>query len=215
MKRLFLATIVGIAAVSCQNVETETQSTAPEVQYQNYGDSTFAVDEAVSAAAFVAQFEASGKDTLWATIEGPITQVCEAKGCWMSTAIDTANNLFVDYDYEFLLPTNSQGQSMVMHGYGYFDTTSVAQLHHYAQDRGASEEEIAAITEPKVELLFKATGVKIVLPEGQETAEVDVEVAETHEHDEEAHDEHDHAAHGDHSEHEAHGDHSEHEHGAH
>jgi len=79
----------------------------------------------------------------------------------MSTAIDSSNNLFVDYDYEFLLPTNSQGQNMVMYGYIYWDTTTVAQLRHYAEDRGASQEEIDAITEPVAEYMFKAKGVKI------------------------------------------------------
>ena len=58
----------------------------------------------------------------------------------MSTAIDSNNNLFVDYDYEFLLPTNSQGQNMVMYGYIYWDTTTVAQLRHYAKIVGKQEE---------------------------------------------------------------------------
>lgn len=86
----------------------------------------------------------------------------------MATAIDSNNNLFVDYDYEFLLPTNSQGQNMVMTGYAYWDSTSVAELRHYAEDRGASEEEIAAITEPTGEVKFKATGVKIAVPASDE-----------------------------------------------
>ncbi|NDB03789.1 MAG: DUF4920 domain-containing protein, partial [Flavobacteriaceae bacterium] len=73
-------------------------------------------------------------------------------------------NYFVDYDYEFLLPTNSQGQNMVMYGYIYWDTTTVAQLRHYAEDRGASQEEIDAITEPVAEYMFKAKGVKIERP---------------------------------------------------
>jgi hypothetical protein len=86
----------------------------------------------------------------------------------MATAIDSNNNLFVDYDYEFLLPTNSQGQNMVMTGYAYWDSTTVAELRHYAEDRGASEEEIAAITEPTGEVKFKATGVKIAVPASDE-----------------------------------------------
>lgn len=53
---------------------------------------------------------------------------------------------------------------MVMTGFAYWDSTSVAELQHYAEDRGASEEEIAAITEPMGEVKFKATGVKILIP---------------------------------------------------
>lgn len=51
-----------------------------------------------------------------------------------------------------------------MTGFAYWDSTSVAQLRHYAEDRGATEEEIAAITEPVGEVKFKATGVKILVP---------------------------------------------------
>jgi hypothetical protein len=53
---------------------------------------------------------------------------------------------------------------MVMYGYIYWDTTTVAQLRHYAEDRGASQEEIEAITEPVAEYMFKAKGVKIEHP---------------------------------------------------
>jgi hypothetical protein len=168
MKRLFLASLSVIALISCQNnkneVENSVEGTTVEIQYVNFGDSTFNVSEAMTAAELVSKFSATGEDTAWATVAGPITQVCTTKGCWMSTAIDTAHNLFVDYDYEFLLPTNSQGQNMVMHGYIYWDTTSVAQLKHYAEDRGASQEEIDAITEPEVDYMFKAKGVKIIVP---------------------------------------------------
>jgi hypothetical protein len=38
-------------------------------------------------------------------------------------------------------------------------TTSVAELQHYAEDAGKSKEEIAKITEPKLELTFVADGV--------------------------------------------------------
>ena len=170
MKHLFLVTLATIGLISCQNeknstVESSENTVAPTV-YLNYGDSTFSADNPFTAAEVVENMS-SDLDTLWAVVAGPITQVCTTKGCWMATAIDSSNNLFVDYDYEFLLPTNSQGQEMIMSGYAYWDSTSVDQLRHYAQDRGASEEEIAAITEPVGEVMFKAKGVKIILPSAE------------------------------------------------
>ena len=169
MKQLIFASLVAFSLFSCQsaNNSTENSQDAQETSattYYNFGDSTFTVEDAFSAAELVSNFATSGEDTAWATVAGPITQVCTTKGCWMSTAIDSSNNLFVDYDYEFLLPTNSQGQNMVMYGYIYWDTTTVAQLRHYAEDRGASQEEIEAITEPVAEYMFKAKGVKIEHP---------------------------------------------------
>ena len=169
MKQLIFASLVAFSLFSCQsaNNSTENSQDAQETSattYYNFGDSTFTVEDAFSAAELVSNFATSGEYPAWATVAGPITQVCTTKGCWMSTAIDSSNNLFVDYDYEFLLPTNSQGQNMVMYGYIYWDTTTVAQLRHYAEDRGASQEEIEAITEPVAEYMFKAKGVKIEHP---------------------------------------------------
>ena len=121
MKQLIFASLLAFSLFSCQsaNNSTENSQDAQEVSttdYFNFGDSTFTVEDAFSAAELVSNFATSGEDTTWATVAGPITQVCTTKGCWMSTAIDSSNNLFVDYDYEFLLPTNSQGQNMVMYG---------------------------------------------------------------------------------------------------
>lgn len=167
MKRTLLAVLATIGLFSCTNTKNEAVETTEiaEITYMNFGDSTFNVDEAVSAAQLVEQLNG---DSVWAVVGGPITKVCTTKGCWMATAINDDENLFVDYDYEFLLPTNSQGQEMVMYGYAYWDSTSVAQLRHYAEDEGASEEEIAAITEPIGQVKFKAKGVKIVVPTAHE-----------------------------------------------
>jgi len=164
MKHIVIASLATIALISCQSANTGNEISQEEAQaYMNFGDSTFAVENALTAAALIQEFESTG-DTLYSTVAGEITKVCTVKGCWMATAIDSSENLFVDYDYEFLLPTNSQGQNMVMTGFAYWDSTSVAELQHYAEDRGASEEEIAAITEPTGEVKFKATGVKILIP---------------------------------------------------
>ena len=164
MKHLLIASLATIALISCQSANSEEEISQETVQaYMNFGDSTFAVENALTASELIHEFESTG-DTLYSTVAGEITKVCTVKGCWMATAIDSSENLFVDYDYEFLLPTNSQGQNMVMTGFAYWDSTSVAELQHYAEDRGASEEEIAAITEPTGEVKFKATGVKILIP---------------------------------------------------
>ena len=170
MKHLFLAALATVGLISCQNGKNSTEEIAESKveapSYLSFGDSTFSVENAFTAAEVV-ENRTSDLDTVWAVVAGPITQVCTTKGCWMATAIDSSNNLFVDYDYEFLLPTNSQGQDMIMSGYAYWDSTSVTQLRHYAEDRGASEDEIAAITEPVGEVMFKAKGVKIILPDAE------------------------------------------------
>ena len=46
-----------------------------------------------------------------------------------------------------------------MEGVAYYDTTTVSELRHFAEDAGKSKEEIALITEPEYRLQFTATGV--------------------------------------------------------
>jgi len=60
------------------------------------------------------------------------------------------------------MPKDLAGQQVVMLGKAYRETTSVEDLKHFAEDEGKSAEEIAAITEPKTELKFMASGVMIL-----------------------------------------------------
>ena len=49
-----------------------------------------------------------------------------------------------------------------MDGFAFKEVTPVDELRHYAEDEGMSKEEIAAITEPKEELKFMASGVLLL-----------------------------------------------------
>ncbi len=64
-------------------------------------------------------------------------------------------------DYGFFVPSDIMGKEVVFEGKAFRDTTSVADLKHYAEDAGKSKEEIDAITEPKVTIAFVADGVKV------------------------------------------------------
>lgn len=94
--------------------------------------------------------------------EGEITATCPKKGCWMNVA-SGRDTVFVRFqDYGFFVPTEGvEGKRTIVEGEAFYDTLSVADLRHYAADAGATEEEIAAIIEPELELAFMATGVMI------------------------------------------------------
>jgi hypothetical protein len=94
-------------------------------------------------------------------VTGNITAVCKAEGCWMNLKNESGEDLFVDWDHEFNIPMNSEGRTAFISGYAYFDTTSVDELKHIAKDDGKPQEEIDKITEPKLRVSFKATGVKL------------------------------------------------------
>ncbi len=94
--------------------------------------------------------------------EGEIAATCPKKGCWMDV-VSEEDTVFVRFqDYGFFVPTEGvEGKRTIVEGEAFFDTLSVADQQHYAQDAGWTEEEIAAITEPELKLAFMATGVMI------------------------------------------------------
>jgi Domain of unknown function (DUF4920) len=102
------------------------------------------------------------EDSIAMKVSGKVTSVCQAKGCWMNIvdASGSGKPIFVQFkDYGFFMPKDCAGKNVTLDGIAYKQVTTVAQLRHFAGDKGATKEEIAAITEPKEELKFLANGV--------------------------------------------------------
>jgi hypothetical protein len=95
-------------------------------------------------------------------LKGTVTEVCQAKGCWMTIDIGDGETMRVKFkDYGFFVPKDAAGKTAIMHGVAKKEEVSVDELKHLAEDAGQSEAEINAITEPQVELTFVADGVII------------------------------------------------------
>lgn len=94
---------------------------------------------------------------------GEILDVCDVKGCWMIIKTEDAGDMRVTFkDYGFFVPMEGiVGKTAVIKGDCKKQETSVEDLRHYAQDAGKLEQEIAKITDPKVEFAFVASGVGI------------------------------------------------------
>lgn len=120
--------------------------------------------DAESAISLVAlQEQSAGKDSLEdVTITAKVSEVCQMKGCWMTLEKPDGSTMHVKFkDYALFMPKDLAGKEVVLHGKAKVTTTSVDELKHLAQDGGKSEEEIAAITEPKTDLAFMADGVLV------------------------------------------------------
>ena len=103
-----------------------------------------------------------GKETMEVKVTWKVSEVCQAKGCWMTIEKGDGTTMRVSFkDYGFFMPKNISGKTVVMQGRASVETTSVDELRHYAEDAKKSKEEIAKITEPKKELAFEADGVII------------------------------------------------------
>jgi hypothetical protein len=167
MKKTFSFALLVLATISfsCKQSSQEAPKTTYEVVGEaevvpgNYGDIVLE-DQILTAAEMVAQVESKG--SFQGKIQGEIKEICTKKGCWFSMDLPNGSSMRVTFkDYGFFLPTNSQGFPIIMQGEATMTETDVETLRHYAEDQGKSKEEVEAITEPKREITFEATGVLI------------------------------------------------------
>lgn len=103
------------------------------------------------------------QDSIMVTLTATIDKTCAVKGCWMQLKTDTENTMRVTFkDYGFFVPKSGmEGKVTTITGFCKREETSVEDLKHFAKDAGESDEYIAAITSPKTELNFVASGVII------------------------------------------------------
>ncbi|MDX1419259.1 MAG: DUF4920 domain-containing protein [Rubricoccaceae bacterium] len=99
-------------------------------------------------------------------VAGTISEVCQQAGCWFTFQNDAGTTFRVsvprDGDgYVFTFPTDVSGRSAVVAGMLTVEETDVETLRHLAEDGGASEEEVAAITEPERALVLTASGARL------------------------------------------------------
>lgn len=96
-------------------------------------------------------------------IKGTVTDVCEKKGCWLTIKTEDDSQFFVKMkDYAFFVPTALKGKNVVLEGNAERKIISVDEQKHYAEDAKKPQSEIDAITKPKEEIRFVASGIKVV-----------------------------------------------------
>lgn len=160
MKNQLLILLTLIFLFSCK--EKHSNRTPVQVQsttYNLYGNA-FETDSILSLNELSQKIEKIG-DTLQLTLKGTIKEVCTKKGCWMTLSMENDSEMMVRFkDYGFFVPLDASGEVLI-HGKAFISETSVDDLRHYAEDAGASDDEIAAITTPKTSYNFEADGVLI------------------------------------------------------
>lgn len=152
MKKITLQALLFCFGLSCNNNSTTTNKT------ENTFGEEFKPTVALTVDQLIEKMQ-SGKPVN-AYLEGEVTSVCQVKGCWMTLKNNNGDDIRVTFkDYSFFVPKDCKGKKAIMKGAASVDTTSVEQLRHYAEDDGQSPEDIAKITEPKIEISFEASGV--------------------------------------------------------
>jgi hypothetical protein len=162
MKKILFLTVISAALLTAcgdhkEEVKTETATADTTLQY--FGDS-ITQEGAIVSTDLATQMQ--GKDSLKVKLTGTINEVCQKKGCWMTMNIGNDKTMQVKFkDYAFFVPKDASGKTVFLEGVAFTDTTSVAELQHYAEDGGKSKEEITKITEPEITISFEANGVII------------------------------------------------------
>lgn len=154
MKHLFYLLISALILTGCNNASTATKQNQDGKEF--FGE-VFKPEKGITTDALLSQM--NGKEAVDAVVEGEVTAVCKKKGCWMTLAVEDGEDIMIRFkDYGFFMPLDLTGKVLVK-GTAKEQITTVDELKHYAEDDGASAEEIAEITEPKREVHFTATGV--------------------------------------------------------
>ncbi|MFM7078707.1 MAG: DUF4920 domain-containing protein [Bacteroidota bacterium] len=150
MKKILILTIITSVFWSCDSSIG---------QQRNFGEK---VDPAGAIQMADMMKQMQSQESLVTTVEGKVSSVCQAKGCWMKIETGTGESIRVTFkDYGFFVPKDLSGSTVVMKGVASYNVTTVEELRHYAEDAKKSKEEIEKITEPKKELVFEAEGVLI------------------------------------------------------
>lgn len=163
MKKILFLIAITLVFASCKNetktVESEVEAIKQDIAYTSVGMKINDTDALTSERMMVHYKNMKAGDTVPAKMKGKIVEVCSKKGCWMTLDMDGQNEVMVKFkDYGFFMPLDAKGD-VIVNGKAFVTETPVDELRHYAEDAGKSKEEIAAITEPKLEYRFEADGV--------------------------------------------------------
>ncbi|MFM9056533.1 MAG: DUF4920 domain-containing protein [Bacteroidota bacterium] len=165
MKNTLLIALAACTITACtqqQKAETEEAVTVDTVSSTGSFGMQINEDGAITMDSLVTLYNAGMLPMEGLKVQGAISECCQKKGCWMSIRREDGKTMRVSFkDYGFFVPKNAGGYTAIMQGKAYVDTTSVEDLRHFAEDAEVTEDSLAKITEPLLELTFEAEGVII------------------------------------------------------
>lgn len=171
MKKVLYILAISFVALSCKNEKTEEMPIAETEEiasnYQSFGEKITDADVLTKAEMIEKYKSLQTGDTVNVKFVSTVKDVCQKKGCWMNLEMGDEQAMVRFKDYAFFMPKDIAGKEIIVAGRAYVEEMSVDDQRHYAEDGGATPEEVAAITEPKKTLAFEANGVLIPEVENQ------------------------------------------------
>lgn len=164
MKKFVYSFIILGMFLNCKNNSEAPEDEAlheVEITYTTFGEE-ISKDGFIESALLYENFQKlQPGDTLDLKVKVKVKEVCQKKGCWMKVDLPEEEAMVRFKDYGFFMPKDIEGKTVVAEGKAYLEEISVDAQKHYLEDGGASEEEIAAVTEPKLSYVFRAHGVLV------------------------------------------------------
>lgn len=150
MLRFLLLSIATVMAISIGSAQSTLQGST-------YGDAPSSGESVTLVTAVNAKtFNAPCR------ITATVSEVCQKKGCWMILKDNDLTVRVTFKDYGFFVPKDLTGRRVLVEGVLSQTVISEADARHYAEDAGATKQEIAKIKGEQRELGFEATGVKVL-----------------------------------------------------
>ena len=162
MRLLIVVFISALLLNSCkkQAKTPDTDTVVAKKDYVSFGKQIAPDNASIAKLMLPTYTSMKVGDTLTTKMLGTVTEVCQAKGCWMKLQLDADHEVMVRFkDYGFFVPKDIKDKQVIVNGLAFVEELSVEDQRHYAQDAGKSEEELAQITQPKRTYGFEADGV--------------------------------------------------------
>lgn len=160
MKSFNILVVVFAIVFSCKGQNNTNTKDGTGTVLRSFGDKIAAVDAKNVKSMLVDYNNMAKNDTLQTKFVAKVKEVCKAKGCWMKLELADGEEAMVRFkDYGFFMPMDIEGQEVVVSGLAFVEAMSIEEQKHYAEDGGATAEELAKITAPKKTYGFEANGV--------------------------------------------------------
>ena len=167
MTRLLLLPL--LLLVACADAPADSETSAEPTEAATVAANTFGEavpdGDALTPDALIADAETYAGKTV--VVEGVAREVCQQAGCWLTFSDDEGQLVRINVprdeseSYVYTFPKDAAGQTVRVTGILDVTPESVEDQRHYAEDAGASPEEVAAITEPKNTLVLTALGAEL------------------------------------------------------
>ncbi|WP_242206593.1 DUF4920 domain-containing protein [Aestuariivivens insulae] len=163
--RLLILVFIGVLLLNSCKKKVENQTNHDKIattEYTSFGK-TIIPDDAIEVKSMVSHYNTMAVgDSINTKMKATVTEVCQAKGCWMKLQLDNNSDVMVKFkDYGFFVPKDIKDKTVIVNGLAYVAEQSVEDQRHYAEDAGKTATEIATITKPKRTFAFEADGVLI------------------------------------------------------